>query len=43
MLINPVDAISEKTEKYVEHRTKIIKLVDPLIRKKMLALAKEGQ
>lgn len=40
-LINPVDAISEKTDKYVEHRTKVIKLVDTETRKRLLALAKE--
>ena len=40
-LINPADAISVKTDKYVEHRTKIIKLVDPQTRKRLLAMAKE--
>jgi hypothetical protein len=40
-LVNPVDAISEKSEKYVEHGTKVIKLVSLPIRKRLLALAKE--
>ena len=40
-LIVPADAISEKTEKYVEHRTKVIKLVDLATRKRLLAMAKE--
>lgn len=42
-LIHPVDAISEKSEKYVNHGTKIIKLVSFATRKRLLALAKDEQ
>lgn len=40
-MVNPVDVISEKSEKYVDHATKVIKLVDFATRKRLLALAKE--